>query len=55
MKVFIVSLLTSVVLAVAAGFLLDDAFSRSSDESFATPSARVSEGGLIGNRHFDGR
>ncbi|HYG91120.1 MAG TPA: hypothetical protein VD978_33255 [Azospirillum sp.] len=55
MKAFILSVLTAVVLAAAAGFVLDSTFSRSADETFATPYTRVGESGAIGTRHFDGK
>lgn len=41
MKSFIVGLVAAVVLAAAAGFVLEGYFSQDAEHAFATPTARV--------------
>jgi hypothetical protein len=44
MKAFIVALAAAIVLAVAAGFVLEGYFSTDAEVAFATSGARVGEG-----------
>jgi hypothetical protein len=54
MKVFIVSLVAAVVLAVGTGFVLEGMFARHSDQTFAMSSVRVGQSGSIEERNFSG-
>lgn len=41
--------------AIGTGAVPEGGFSRSADDSFTRPSARVGDGGSIEARHFSGR
>ena len=45
MKAFVVAAVLAVLLAVGAGYVLEDYFSQEADQKFASPSARVGPGG----------
>lgn len=60
MKAFVVGTVLALLLAVAAGFVLEGYFSRSAEEAFSAPSARVEpyaahEGAELPDRERTGR
>lgn len=55
MKAFLSAVIAVVVLAAGAGILLPDLLARSSDESFATSTARVGDEASIEHRNFSGQ
>jgi hypothetical protein len=54
MKAFLVGAVLAVVLAVAAGFVLEGYFSRDAEQAFSSPSARVGPEGTVEARDFSG-
>jgi hypothetical protein len=54
MKIFILSVLAALVLAVGAGAMMEGWFAQSADTAFSTPSARVGPGGTLEERQFSG-
>lgn len=54
MKAFIVAIVLAVVLAAAAGFVLEGYFSRDAEVAFSTPSARVGHESTVEARRFSG-
>jgi hypothetical protein len=54
MKAFVIGVVLAVVLAVAAGFILEGYFSTDAEVAFSSPSARVGPENTVEHRRFSG-